>query len=105
MKKTIICVLSLLVALSSPASGRPQDAPAKEHLQNHFKFYGFIRNYFAYDSRESTSGTGNLFYYLPKDQNMNAMNEDMNERSSFRFLALTSRVGVDVSGYYINNVP
>ena len=104
MKKTIICVLSLLVALSSPASGRPQDAPAKEHLQNHFKFYGFIRNYFAYDSRESTSGTGNLFYYLPKDQNMNAMNEDMNERSSFRFLALTSRVGVDVSGYYINNV-
>ena len=104
MKKTIITILSLLVALSSYASGRPQDTPAKEHLQNHFKFYGFIRNYFAYDSRESVSGTGNLFYYLPKDQDLNALNEDMNERSSFRFLALTSRVGVDVSGYYINNV-
>lgn len=104
MKKTVITIISLLVALSSYASGRPQDTPAKEHLQNHFKFYGFIRNYFAYDSRESVSGTGNLFYYLPKDQDLNALNEDMNERSSFRFLALTSRVGVDVSGYYINNV-
>ena len=80
------------------------EAPVKEHLQNHFKFYGFIRNYFTFDTRESVSGTGNLFYYLPKDESLNSMGEDMNAQSSFRFLALTSRVGVDVSGYYINNV-
>lgn len=80
------------------------DSPVKEHLQNHFKFYGFIRNYFTFDTRESVSGTGNLFYYLPKDESLNSKGEDMNAQSSFRFLALTSRVGVDVSGYYINNV-
>ena len=75
----------------------------KEHLQNHFKFYGFIRNYFVYDSRESVSGTGDLFYYLPKDENIQD-GIDVNDTPSFRFLALTSRLGVDVSGYYIGNV-
>lgn len=88
-------------AVEVPADDKPE---VKEHLQNHFKFYGFIRNYFTYDSRESKSGTGNLFYYLPLDQKLNALDQDLNAQSSFRFLALTSRVGVDVSGYYINNV-
>ena len=76
-----------------------------KHLQNHFKLYGFIRNYFIFDSRESVSGTGDLFYYLPKDVNMNKNGtEDLNASPSFRFLALTSRVGMDVSGYHIGNV-
>ncbi len=73
----------------------------KEHLQNHYKFYGFIRNYMVYDSRESVAGTGDLFFYLPKDRNLNDAGEDLNRKNSFRFLALTSRVGVDVSGYQI----
>ena len=72
-------------------------------MQNHFKFYGFIRNYFVYDSRESVSGTGDLFYYLPKDVSMKD-GIDVNDTPSFRFLALTSRLGVDVSGYHIGNV-
>lgn len=105
---TIILAVSILGIIASPAFAAEKDkdtkSEAKEHLQNHFKFYGFIRNYFAYDSRESVSGTGNLFYYLPKDQSLNSLGEDLNQQSSFRFLALTSRVGVDVSGYYVNNV-
>lgn len=106
MKKTIVIALSLLLAV--PSFGAKKEAketsPVKEHLQSHFKFYGFIRNYFTFDTRESVSGTGNLFYYLPKDQNLNEAGEDLNKQSQFRFLALTSRVGVDVSGYYVNNV-
>ena len=86
----------MLLGLSAMA----QDSP-----KNNFKLYGFIRNYFAFDSRESVSGTGDLFYYLPKDVSMNeAGTEDLNATASFRFLALTSRLGVDVSGYHINNV-
>ncbi len=76
----------------------------ENHLQNHFKLYGFIRNYFIYDSRESVSGTGDLFYYLPKDVKPMGDVEDANANSSFRFLALTSRLGVDVSGYHIGNL-
>lgn len=92
------------MTLSAADKAEEQKSEVKEHLQNHFKFYGFIRNYFTYDSRESISGTGDLFNYIPKDQKLNEAGEDLNAQSSFRFLALTSRVGVDVSGYYIGNV-
>lgn len=112
MKRIFIIAALMAMTASLPAAEKADrsekagkaGSTVKEHLQNHYKFYGFIRNYFAYDSRESVSGTGNLFYYLPKDQNLNSLGEDLNAQSSFRFLALTSRVGVDVSGYYVNNV-
>ncbi len=74
-----------------------------EEPKNNFKLYGFIRNYFIYDSRESVSGTGDLFYYLPKDVKM-VDGIDINDQSSFRYLSLTSRLGVDVTGYHIGNV-
>lgn len=73
----------------------------KEHLQSHYKFYGFVRNYMTYDSRESVAGTGDLFFYLPKDRSLKDAGEDLNQKNSFRFLAITSRVGVDVSGYQL----
>lgn len=97
MKRFSLALITLFLCISSFAQEQPQ---------NHFKFYGFIRNYFAFDTRESVSGTGNLFYYLPKDRDMSTAvpSEDLNAIPSFRFLALTSRVGVDVSGYNINNV-
>ncbi len=96
MKKTILIFLTLLLGLSVSAQEQPK---------NHFKLYGFIRNYFTYDSRESKSGTSDLFYYLPLDKKMNEDGSlDLNDHSSFRFVALTSRVGLDVSGYKINNV-
>lgn len=97
----ISTVLLSLCALNVSAAEKEQ----KSEPKNHFKLYGFIRNYFIFDSRESVSGTGDLFYYLPKDVKMNeAGTEDLNATSSFRFLALTSRLGVDVSGYQIGNV-
>ncbi len=83
---------------SEPGS---KSGAVREHLQNHYKFYGFVRNYMVYDSRESVAGTGDLFFYLPKDRNLNASGEDLNQKNSFRFLAITSRVGVDVSGYQL----
>ena len=96
MKKTLSVILTLFLGLSLFAQEQPK---------NHFKLYGFIRNYFTYDSRESKSGTSDLFYYLPLDKKMNEDGSlDLNDHSSFRFVALTSRVGLDVSGYKINNV-
>ena len=108
MKKLTI-LLSLLLSVSAFAqTEKKSETPVKDHLQNHFKMYGFIRNYFIYDSRESVSGTADLFYYLPKDVSIvNKGTEyemDKNDAASFRFLALTSRLGVDVSGYHIGNV-
>lgn len=81
----------------------------KSHLKQHFKPYGFIRNYFTYDSRESWSGTGDMYNYQPKDENWNQTpaqaatsgvpREDLNAVSTFRFLSLTTRVGLNIVGY------
>ena len=100
---TILSTLLLAVSAFASAPASKSDASVKDHLQNHFKLYGFIRNYFAFDSRESVSGTADLFYYLPKDENIKD-GIDVNDTPSFRFLALTSRLGVDVGGYHIGNV-
>ena len=98
-------LLSLIaIALTFSVAVVAQEAKKEQAPKNNFKLYGFIRNYFVYDSRESISGTGDLFYYLPKDVSLNASGEDINATSSFRFLALTSRLGVDVSGYHIGNI-
>ena len=92
----------MLLSAAVVSAAEKEQAPAPK---NNFKLYGFIRNYFVYDSRESTSGTGDLFYYMPLDVKMNeAGTEDLNATSSFRFLSLTSRLGLDVTGYQIGNV-
>ena len=63
------------------------------------KWYGFVRNYFAFDTRESSAGTEDLFYYMPKDKKSGVHGEDLNAGASFRYAALTSRLGLDVIGY------
>ena len=78
-------------------------AEVKSHLKQHFKPYGFIRNYFTYDSRECIAGTGDLYNYQPKDQNLNAYGDDLNATSTFRFLSLTTRVGLNIVDYKWRN--
>ena len=89
MKKTLTILLSLLLVLPASASQKEtekKDSPVKEHLQNHFKLYGFIRNFFVYDSRDSKAGTGDLFYYLPLDEMCLTDNsEDRHASPNFRF--------------------
>lgn len=93
MKKIFIALVAL-AALS--VSTLAQDAPKLQ-----FKPYGFVRNYFAYDSRVSTAGTEDFYYWMPKDVKM-VGGEDVNNVSSFRFAALTSRLGLDIVGYEID---
>ena len=101
MKRFYLILSAAILTLGAFSATPAEGAEPK----NNFKLYGFIRNYFIYDSRESVSGTGDLFYYLPLDVKMNeAGTEDINATSSFRYLALTSRLGVDVTGYQLGNV-
>ena len=105
MKKIILAMAA--AALIAPAAkafaSEPAGETAKTEKPSHIKFYGFIRNYFAFDTRESKAGTKDLFYYLPKDEALNAKGEDMNAQSTFRFLAITSRFGLDIKDYQIGN--
>ena len=75
MKKSILVLVALLIAFV-PAFAQDsvkvaKKAEVKSHLKQHFKPYGFIRNYFTYDSRECIAGTGDLYFYMPKDENWN----------------------------------
>ncbi len=102
MKKVFIIISAALLSLGTFGASAAEKAEGS-NLKNNFKLYGFIRNFFIYDSRESVSGTGDLFYYLPKDVKMQD-GIDLNAQGSMRYLALTSRLGIDVEGYHINNV-
>lgn len=110
MKKlhTLALTLLLLAGCVSALAAEPSEAATdKKAAKNetvkkvldHFEFHGFIRSYFAFDTRESLAGTEDLFYYMPKDVNVSAAGEDLNDQMSFRFAALTSRVWVDVKGF------
>lgn len=107
MKKSILVLVALLIvfapAYAQEANKEAKKAEVKSHLKQHFKPYGFIRNYFTYDSRESISGTGDLYNYQPKDQNLNAYGDDLNATSTFRFLSLTTRVGLNIVDYKWRN--
>ena len=108
MKKYIIIALSCLVLMPMQAQESKKEA-AKSHLKQHFKPYGFVRNYFTYDSRESWSGTGDLYNYQPKDENWNQTEteaetsgvprQDLNAIGTFRFLSLTTRLGLNIVDY------
>ena len=110
-KSTLLILLLALCTLSFAQDNKSESV--KQHLQNHFKLYGFVRNYFSYDSRENVAGTGDLFNYLPKDNKWNQTEEealqsgisreDLNAQPSFRFLTLTTRVGLDIYGYKLSN--
>ena len=79
--------------------GATLSAAAQENAAQ-FKWYGFIRNYAVADSRESVYGTEDFFYYVPKDVKM-VNGEDLNAQHTFAFAALTSRLGLDVTGYEV----
>ncbi|MCQ2959766.1 MAG: hypothetical protein MJ198_06225 [Bacteroidales bacterium] len=63
------------------------------------KWYGFVRNYFTFDSRESKSGTDELYYYLPLDNSYQPDGTDINAHSTMKWTAITSRLGLDIKGY------
>ena len=78
MKKIILILCTLMLTGIATAQEvtkeTSKDAKKKavlSHLKQHFKPYGFIRNYFAFDSRESMSGVGDLYNFQPYDESWN----------------------------------
>ncbi|MCQ2142778.1 MAG: hypothetical protein MJY56_01785 [Bacteroidales bacterium] len=101
---TTIALLALSMApvfARTEASKEAKKEAVKEHIETHYKVYGFIRAYMALDTRESKAGTGDLYYWAPLDRSLNAAGEDMNAHINGKFSAITSRIGLDVSGYEV----
>jgi len=91
MKKLVLVIASAALMLTSAFA--QEKSPAK------FKLYGFFRNYMIFDTRDNYAGTLDLYDFAPKDESYNIEGKDINANSSFRLLALTTRLGVDMSGY------
>ncbi|MBR1783404.1 MAG: hypothetical protein IJ753_07825 [Bacteroidales bacterium] len=92
MKKAIILSLAALLTGSAAFAQATEGKPA------HFKLYGFIRNYIVADSRAVNAGTEDLYFYMPKGKDM-TNGFDANDGFNWRFVSLTTRLGLDVSGY------
>ena len=64
--------------------------------------HGFIRNYYAFDTRKMIGLTEDFFTYVPYDEQPAANGDDVNAYANFRLAALTSRLWVEVKGYEVN---
>ena len=71
---------------------------AQEKQKPSFKFYGFVRNYACYDTRESMTSNSEQFYYMPKDEKLNELGEDLNAQDNIMLLSITTRLGLNVNG-------
>lgn len=97
MRKSLF-LISLAALLTGSAAFAQEEVPAQ------YKLYGFIRNYMVFDTHEVSAGTQDLYFYMPKDRNLNDEGTDLAEIPSFRMLALTTRLGLNVSGYRIGDL-
>ena len=88
MKKTLF-----LAALLSMFIG---GAKAQEKVS--FKFYGFVRNYACFDTRESLTSNSEQFYYMPKNVNPDADGNDINAQPNMMLLSITTRLGLNITG-------
>ncbi|MBR4814440.1 MAG: hypothetical protein IKZ67_03155, partial [Paludibacteraceae bacterium] len=64
------------------------------------KPYGFVRDYLYYDSRQTYNTNAGLFEQIPKDKSYDPENStyDLNSESEMNFLAITTRLGLNMSG-------
>ena len=90
MKRTLLFA-SLLALFTMGAFAQEKEKPS-------FKFYGFVRNYACYDTRESYTSNSEQFYYMPKDIKLDANGEDLNAQDNIMLLSITTRLGLNVSG-------
>ena len=76
-----------------------EDVKTHSFLKNfEVDFYGFVRNDFTYDSRQNLQGLDGLVEFIPLQPNYNAFGADLNAIPMTRFLAISTRLGIDLWG-------
>jgi len=109
-----ILLLFFLPLMSMAQSVAVDTCAAKLSAQKPIKLYGFIRNYFNYDSRQTVTVCGGEYLMIPSDEDWSNGNTplpanlnlpegyeagfDRNAVPQAHFLALSSRFGIDAAG-------
>ncbi len=104
--KTATIALLLLFAIVPTFAADSTKVEAKRNPYE-MEVYGFVRNDFTFDSRKTMAAVGELFSFIPMDNQLNSMGEDLNAVPSSRLLAVVSRLGFNFKsptfgGMYIN---
>ena len=87
-------IISILAVALSVLCARAQDSKATVEV------HGFIRNYYAVDSRRMVALTEDFFTYVPYDKEY-VDGVDLNSYVNSRFAALTSRLWIEAKGYEV----
>lgn len=95
----LLCIALLAAAFNSKAQTTSATAkPAETNPSWGVKFYGFVRNDIMFDSRQIVSAReGDLSLYA-KDKSLDENGKDINAAPTFHMLAITSRVGTNITG-------
>ena len=121
MKKFLLSVLVACASLSAFAQDNAVADTAKHHHRHHrhhrngvvfegndknpkVSLYGFVRNYFTYDSHTEQTVCGGLFNTLPYDENLNLRGEDLNAQPSAQWMAFTTRLEINLQGPKLNEI-
>jgi len=88
MKKTLFMAALMAMFIGG---AKAQEKPS-------VKLYGFIRNYACFDTHESMTSNSEQFYYMPKDEKLDANGEDINEQPNMMLLSITTRLGLNITG-------
>ena len=104
MKKTLLTVLCLAVAFGAAAQDDKEAKPDKVKI----KPYGFVRNYFNFDTRNTYTVVGGEYNMIPYDEKWNGTpaqcdamgveRVDLNAVPHASFQALTTRFGLALEG-------
>lgn len=94
MKRFLTLASTALLSIGALSA---QEAP-KEEKPIKLKPYGFIRNYFYFDSRQNVQSSNGLYNQIPKDELLDVNGDDLNDVASSSFLAFTTRLGLNITG-------
>jgi len=90
MKKILVSVIVFATLLPAMA----QEGEKKISID----FYGFVRNDFYYESRQSMTSAAGLFHLIPLDKKPNGLGEDLAAIPSVKLLSTATRFGLRIKG-------
>ncbi|RLD78030.1 MAG: hypothetical protein DRJ15_12330, partial [Bacteroidetes bacterium] len=71
---------------------------AQDESKFGIKFSGFVKNDFFWDSRQTVAAREGHFLLWPKAQLLDENGNDINDKTSFNFLTIQSRLSGVISG-------
>lgn len=113
MKKLVLSLVAMLTVVSISAQDNKNANESKSEAKAPAKVkvtpYGFVRNYFNYDSRATYTVCGGEYHVMPLDESWNVATDadaealgitrtDLNATPSAHLLALTTRIGLNLEG-------